>query len=515
MKRKVLFFVVLALTAVMVWAGGGRDSQPAVGGVIEISAVLNLNPEIVLENNPVIQMLEKDLNIRLKIEAPPMTAFTDRVKILVSTGEQPDLVHYGADIFATQWAQEGLLLDITDKIANYPNLKANISPLQFTDCSFLNDGRIYGVPRPNTNNKWGYIINKKWLDKLGLQPPKTVAEFVEVCRAFTFKDPDGNGRDDTYGVSLNGNRSIWGEINDFFSVAYNISNNTRNAPDADGAYRIRPLKLEYPAYLQQMRAMYQEGILDREFITHTTAARESHEKFAQGRVGIVGAATKNYIPNVLIQYNMDLDDYIFCPPLSLDSSKQPLFVRQPSCWMAYYIKKAASPEKQDAVLRVLDWGNSEKGFIAMQFGIQGEHYSAYDINNRTVTRSSAQYEAFRKATSDNFAFANAFQALPPLNGGAATPAQFTKWQAEAGVAEKITVSCLGPFTKILDQIGVQFPDISSNLTSLEVRYITGEATWEQLDTFIKNTYAPATSKIAMDFSDYMAKNPVNFILGAP
>ncbi len=35
--------------------------------------------------------------------------------------------------------------------------------------------------------------------KLGLEAPTTLDEFMEVAKAFTFNDPDGNGKDDTYG----------------------------------------------------------------------------------------------------------------------------------------------------------------------------------------------------------------------------------------------------------------------------------------------------------------------------
>ena len=510
MKGKILplfmMILVLALTLTCTRKAGSSS------GVLEISAVLNLNPEIVLENNPVLRMIEEDLNIRLKIEAPPQSGYGDRVKMLVSTGNMPDLVHYGADIFATQWAQEGLLVDLTDTIANYPNLSANISKEQYGDCIFLPDGRIYGVPRPNSYDRWGFLINKKWLDKLGLKPPRTVAEFADVCRAFTYDDPDGNGRNDTYGASLNAQQSsmdsgIWHLHNDFLSMAYSISSWHHGMPDIDGSARLRPLKSLYPDYMRQLRALYQEGIIDREFITHN--GTENYEKFAQGRVGIVGASQTSYIAGVLERYSMNMDDFMYCPPLVLDASRRPVYAMPPSNWMAYYVNSASSPEKQDAVLRLLDWANSERGFTAMQLGISGIHYSSYDIDNRIVSRTDAQLEAFKKASSNMLSFANAYKGLPALQGGS-TPDQIIKWQAEAGAAEAATIKCYFSFTKMLDEIGVRYPDIVSNLNSLEVRYITGQVNEEQLDSYIKNTYAPAMSGIAEVFSGFMAENPPRF-----
>ena len=78
----------------------------------------------------------------------------------------------GQTAFATQWAEQGLLADLTDLIGDYPNLMANISQEQYGDTKFLGDDRIFGIPRPNSYDKAGFVINKKWLDALGLEVPK-------------------------------------------------------------------------------------------------------------------------------------------------------------------------------------------------------------------------------------------------------------------------------------------------------------------------------------------------------
>ena len=41
---------------------------------------------------------------------------------------------------------------------------------------------------------------KDWLDKLGLEQPKTIDDFYNVPKAFKEQDPDGNGANDTYGM---------------------------------------------------------------------------------------------------------------------------------------------------------------------------------------------------------------------------------------------------------------------------------------------------------------------------
>jgi len=489
------------------------DTTAALDEPVEISCVLNLNPEIVIDNNPMVKEIEKKLNIKLNIEAPPQNGYGDRVKMLVATGDMPDLVHFGADIFATQWSEEGLLMDVTDVISKYPNLSSNISKEQYGDCIFLPDGRIYGIPKPNSYDKWGFVINKKWLDKLGLEAPKTIDEFVEVCRAFTNDDPDGNGKNDTFGASFQAQQSsmdsgIWHLMNDFFSMAYSISSWHHGMPDVDGSAKLRPLKSEYGEYIQLLRKLYDEGIIDREFVTHN--ADEAQEKFAQQRVGIIGASEGSYITNILEKYSLNLDDYIYCPPLVKSSDKKPVYACPPSNWMAYYVNAKSSPEKQDAVLRLLDYANSEEGFVLLQMGLAGINYNSYDADARTVDRTPEQNEARMKVTSNMFAMANALSGKPALQGGS-TPEAIAKWQKEAGAADKATQKCFFGFTKMLDKIGVEFPDEVQTLNSLEVRYVTGEVQFDDLMNYINGTYKEKTADIAKEFQDYMTANPARYV----
>jgi len=63
------------------------------------------------------------------------------------------------------------------------------------------DGHIYGLPEPPAiPRREGLVIRKDWLDNLALRVPTTPDELFKVAKAFTEQDPDGNGKDDTYGI---------------------------------------------------------------------------------------------------------------------------------------------------------------------------------------------------------------------------------------------------------------------------------------------------------------------------
>jgi multiple sugar transport system substrate-binding protein len=63
-------------------------------------------------------------------------------------------------------------------------------------------GDIYAIPFSAQANL--LFVRKDWLDKLGLQPPKTWEDVATVAKAFTTGDPDGNGKADTYGLAVPG-----------------------------------------------------------------------------------------------------------------------------------------------------------------------------------------------------------------------------------------------------------------------------------------------------------------------
>jgi multiple sugar transport system substrate-binding protein len=64
------------------------------------------------------------------------------------------------------------------------------------------DGKIYGVPF--SAQSFALFIRKDWREKLGLPLPKTWADLDAMAKAFTTRDPDGDGKADTYGYVIPG-----------------------------------------------------------------------------------------------------------------------------------------------------------------------------------------------------------------------------------------------------------------------------------------------------------------------
>jgi multiple sugar transport system substrate-binding protein len=61
------------------------------------------------------------------------------------------------------------------------------------------DGKQFGLPYSAQAS--ALLIRRDWREKLGLKAPRNWAEFTAMAKAFTTEDPDGNGRQDTYGLA--------------------------------------------------------------------------------------------------------------------------------------------------------------------------------------------------------------------------------------------------------------------------------------------------------------------------
>ncbi len=64
------------------------------------------------------------------------------------------------------------------------------------------DGRYYGVPF--SAHTFALFVRADWRARLHLPVPRTWADLVTMAVAFTQRDPDGDGRADTYGLDIPG-----------------------------------------------------------------------------------------------------------------------------------------------------------------------------------------------------------------------------------------------------------------------------------------------------------------------
>lgn len=482
-------FAALVLSAGLAMTGVGCQSQPQAGtsdpkGVAQekktLKWIVNIGPEITLQDNPILQKAEELSGYKLDIEAPAQSNYNDRINLLIASKDLPDIYWFGTAGDFERTAKDGVVAVLDDKLPQHPNLTKNISEAQYGDTRAYSTGKIQAIPRPNAYDRWGYIINQKWLDKLGLKAPTTIEEFERVAAAFANDDPDGNGVKDTFGFSIRDN--VINLRSDFISTAYHLSNHP-GMPAADGNYYTEENSPEYLDYLDLLRRLYANGALDSEFITRAVNA-DVEKLFAQGKVGIIGYSGKNFV-EFAGKYNMPLDGFTYHPPLTRNGRK-PVYMMPPSNYGAWHIP--ASSANIDDALRFLDWGNSEEGFKLFSYGIEGVHYNKVDLATRTIERTPEQFELFKKHSSTALAIADAFEGRAQIEGGA-NDAERAKWKKEFEAAERVTDKYYVPFVKPYYDMNAKITTLTRQSQTMENRYVSGQISKEELAGFLKKEWA--------------------------
>jgi len=147
------------------------------------------------------QIIRDKLGINLKLTLQP-SSFSDqdtKISVAAASNTLPDLFGVNRDMLV-KIAKQGLVAQVDSLLPLMPErTKTHYSDPLRNKLVQINK-KMYGLPDPGAMDRVeGLVIRKDWLDKLGLKVPTTLDELLVVARAFTEKDPDGNGKADTYG----------------------------------------------------------------------------------------------------------------------------------------------------------------------------------------------------------------------------------------------------------------------------------------------------------------------------
>lgn len=117
------------------------------------------------------------INVQVE-EIPGDQAYVDKMKILLSAGDLPDLVYAGGYNLLDLALAKDQVVDLTPYLEADPEWKASFTE---DDLAFNSrDGKYYGVPEEK--QPIGYFYNKELFAQVGLEgPAKTWDEFFEQC----------------------------------------------------------------------------------------------------------------------------------------------------------------------------------------------------------------------------------------------------------------------------------------------------------------------------------------------
>jgi putative aldouronate transport system substrate-binding protein len=214
----------------------------------------------------------------------------------------------------------------------------------------------------------GILIRTDWLKKLNLEMPKTTDQLYQVAKAFTDKDPDGNGAKDTFGLTLGGGAEL--TVKQFFGAS-------KKWVEKDGQVVLDwERRTEYYTYAKRL---YDEGIIDRDFANDKNGAKAKQD-FINGKIGIYpfqDGSTMNILQTLIdpLKKNVATADVTLLPyPESKFGTFTPS-LQNPVQMTAVVSATAKNP---DAVMKHVDFLVREDTNKILGNGIEGTHYKMND-----------------------------------------------------------------------------------------------------------------------------------------
>ena len=142
--------------------------------------------------NYVKENFTKKTNINVEYVPVPRAQEVEKLNVLMASGDSPDIVFTYDSNVIYNYVKQGGLTDIGALLDEYgSNLKSYLGKDTLAYGTF--DGKQYAIPGKRVYlGKYSSMVRQDWLDKLGLQTPKTTDEVYQVLKAFKEKKPGGD-----------------------------------------------------------------------------------------------------------------------------------------------------------------------------------------------------------------------------------------------------------------------------------------------------------------------------------
>ncbi|MCL2600008.1 MAG: ABC transporter substrate-binding protein [Treponema sp.] len=379
---------------------------------------------------PVLQRIRDELNINLVLSSLPSSEIDQDVRINAAGAGNvlPDLFMVRRGPFMNLVNMR--LIAPVDHLYEYMPIR---SAQRYTEESrrFTTvNGRSYGFASPGAAPRnEGLLIRADWLENLGLDIPVTTDDFLNVMRAFTFGDPDGNGQNDTWGfgafIEHTPHEGGLGRRFDPIFGAFGVPGTW------DLTYENQGLNIRNPAYFEALsfvRQMVEEGLI----IPGWESFRRDcfRQEWRAGRFGIMReqnaafAAQHNYR-----DFDLRFPEgrwIVIDPPIG-PHGHQSVGVHTPSFRIYAVSARALINGKGQYIARLLEW--MTENYFLLGWGTEGDNFVFDDDGIPTVVGIPDPSRGFDEATMQRY---TQLRNKVFYNNDVELTARFPVWTTQAG-----------------------------------------------------------------------------------
>lgn len=173
----------------------------------DLERLVSQLPGETLLDNRWTRLYKKQLGIELRYDwIARGDVYGQKLGVSLAAGRIPDIVRVNP-YQLRQLSNAGLIQDLSEVYQSYASpLAKSILEAEGSgpfDAATI-DGKLMAIPETASSIETAqYLwIRTDWLERLELQPPETMEDVLNISKAFTEEDPDGNGKSDTFGLAL-------------------------------------------------------------------------------------------------------------------------------------------------------------------------------------------------------------------------------------------------------------------------------------------------------------------------
>ncbi|TBL80707.1 extracellular solute-binding protein [Paenibacillus thalictri] len=337
------------------------------------------------EDDPIRAMLEKSANIDLQMTVPQPGQENNTLNTLIASGDIPDMIFFKDKTTAVQYYDQGVLADLDDIVKKYNTFYGHFKPNAWDALKYK--GKLIGTPGYElVQGINGWWIRNDWLKKLNLKVPTTTDELLEVMKAFTTKDPDGNGKDDTYGfvtgVLKDGSFVNQNAVLGIETVMWMFGVNPNTVDIKDNKLVIDNVDPRMKEAVTFLNKMVSEKVIDPDWVSISDSNAVA-QKFYKGKVGVIIRDWRSLEPattDKMKEVGGEVPDWIAIAPPKGPSGEQILGLEnlQSNMW-SISKKAAADPEKMKRIFDMLTyWYTDKDAYPYFSYGIKGINWDMKD-----------------------------------------------------------------------------------------------------------------------------------------
>lgn len=334
-------------------------------------------------------------NVTIKPVGVTWNDWQEKNKVWAASGTLPDIF---ADALATDnfglyktWAEQGIIKELPDNLSQYPNLN-KLFELNSVKALALN-GTYYMVPRGSdlsisTSEASGMsraiMYRKDWAEAAGYaEAPTTYEGLIEMTQAMMAQHPNA------VGIAMNNHGymqalalDIYPELSNYGSWVYD-----------NGQWKPSYASDKAIPYIERLQKLYQDGILDPDFITQKDG--DGLGKFHSGNACVMLGG--QFDAQVFMESNKnvtDLKDALgFITPFAAADGNSYVFTNTPY-WSETYMSAQIDDKKQQRILMILDYMYSHEYASLVNNGIEGVDWQKTDTGNTSLLEGTTVVDKY-------------------------------------------------------------------------------------------------------------------------